>query len=129
MRPRGSVIIGNSSCCSRMTGLMAERKSTASISKRALFSAPSMMSRVTASTSTSGMSAMRSSSVTAISPRSVVGGDQDVEGGIDGRAVAREDHRRRVELRDDRRAVEGGAWLQPGAVVDLRGDALAVEDD
>ena len=53
MRPRGSVIIGNSSCCSRMTGLMAERKSTASISKRALFSAPSMMSSVTASTSTS----------------------------------------------------------------------------
>ena len=32
MRPRGSVIIGNSSCCSRITGLIAERKRTASIS-------------------------------------------------------------------------------------------------
>ena len=53
MRPFGSVIIGNSSCCSRITGLIAERKSTASISKRALLSAPSMMSRVTGSTSTS----------------------------------------------------------------------------
>ena len=63
MRPRGSVIIGNSSCCSRITGLIAERKSTASISKRALLSAPSMMSSVTGSTSTSvGISAIRGSS-------------------------------------------------------------------
>ncbi len=52
MRPRGSVIIGNSSCCSLMTGLIAERKRTASISYRALLSAPSMMSSVTGSIST-----------------------------------------------------------------------------
>ena len=64
MRPFGSVIIGNSSCCSRITGLIAERKSTASISKRALLSAPSMMSSVTGSTSTSvGISAIRGLSV------------------------------------------------------------------
>jgi hypothetical protein len=69
MRPRGSVIIGNSSCCSRMTGLIAERKSTASISKRALFRAPSMMSRVTGSISMSGISAIRSRSSVALIAR------------------------------------------------------------
>ena len=64
MRPRGSVIIGNSSCCSRITGLIAERKSTASISYRALLSAPSMMSSVTGSISIPvGISAIRGFSV------------------------------------------------------------------
>src|SRR6185436_7700483 len=123
MRPRGSVIIGNSSCCSRITGLIAERKSTASISYRALFSALSMMSRVTGSTSTSGISAMRSFSIEAIVPRSVVGGDQDVEVDVDLGLVAGQDDGRRVELGDDRGAFERGPRLQLRAVVDLRRDA------
>src|SRR5207245_11627981 len=108
MRPFGSVIIGNSSCCSRITGLIAERKSTASISKRALLSAPSMMSRVTGSTSTSvGISAIRGfSAVIAIAPRLLAGRDQDVEVAVDLGLVAREDDRGRVELRHDRRAGE-----------------------
>ena len=54
IRPCGSVIIGNSSCCSRITGLIAVRKSVASISKRVDLSAPSMMSSVTGSTSIFG---------------------------------------------------------------------------
>ncbi len=44
MRPLASVIIGNSSCCSRITGDIAERNSTASISWRALRRAFSIMS-------------------------------------------------------------------------------------
>jgi len=50
--PSTLAIIGNSSCCSRMPGDMAVRKSTVSISKRALRSALSMMSIVTVSTLT-----------------------------------------------------------------------------
>src|SRR6476646_7598180 len=131
MRPFGSVIIGNSSCCSRITGLIAERKSTASISKRALFSAPSMMSRVTGSTSTSvGILAIRgfSDDTTIRAPLSLAR-DQDVEPTVDLRLVAGEDDRRRVELGHDRRAGEARARLQLRAVVDLRRDALAAEDD
>src|SRR4051795_10161363 len=108
MRPRGSVSIGNSSCCSRMTGLIAERKSTASISNRAFFSAPSMMSSVTGSTVTSvGISATRSSScvVDAIG-RLSVRSDQDVEIDVYLGDVAGQDDRRRVELGDDRGAFE-----------------------
>src|SRR5262245_8238469 len=131
MRPFGSVIIGNSSCCSRITGLIAERKSTASISKRALLRAPSMMSRVTGSTSTSvGISAIRGcSDDTAIRAPLSLARDQDVEPAVDLGLVAGEDDRSRVELRDDRRAGEARAWPQPGPVVDLRRHALAAEDD
>src|SRR6478672_3783629 len=131
MRPFGSVIIGNSSCCSRITGLIAERKSTASISKRALLSAPSMMSRVTGSTSTSvGIFAIRGfSDDTAIAaPLSVVR-DQDVEPAVDLGLVAGEDDRRRVELGHDRRAGETRARLELGAVIDLRRHPFAAEDD
>src|SRR5438105_7549522 len=121
MRPFGSVIIGNSSCCSRITGLIAERKSTASISKRALLSAPSMMSRVTGSTSTSvGISAIRGfSTVIVIAPRLVARCDQDVEPAVDLRLVARQDDRRRVELGHDRRAREAVPRLEARAVVDF----------
>ena len=54
-----------------MTGLIAERNSTASISWRALRSAFSMMSSVTGSTSRSVISAMRSSSAVALDPDEV----------------------------------------------------------
>src|SRR3954447_13690121 len=120
IRPRGSVIIGNSSCCSRMTGLIADRNSTASISKRADLSAPSMMSSVTGSTSTSvGISAMRGLSTVAISllRRGV---DQQVEVDVDARLVARQDDGRRVELGHDRGASDPVARQQLRAVVDLR---------
>src|SRR5689334_12814410 len=113
MRPLGSVIIGNSSCCSRITGLIAERKSTASISKRALLSAPSMMSRVTGSTSTSvGICAIRGfSDDTAIAAPSRRR-DQDVEPAVYLGLVSRQHNRGRVELRHDRGAGEPGARLQ-----------------
>src|SRR6187200_3304619 len=104
MRPRGSVSIGNSSCCSRMTGLMADRKSTASISYRAFFSAPSMMSSVTGSTVTSvgiSRSAARPSWLPSVRLLSAGRGDQDVEVHVDLGRVAGEDDGRRVELRDD----------------------------
>src|SRR5579859_609691 len=131
MRPFGSVIIGNSSCCSRITGLIAERKSTASISKRALFRAPSMMSRVTGSTSTSvGICAMRGlSDDTAIAAPFRSRGDQDVEPAVHLGLVSRQYDGGCVELGDDRRTCEARAGLQPPAVVDLRSDALAAEDD
>src|SRR5262249_22774719 len=131
MRPFGSVIIGNSSCCSRITGLIAERKSTASISKRALFSAPSMMSRVTGSTSTSvGISAIRGfSDDTAIRAPLSFARDQDVEPAVDLGLVAGQDDRRRVELGHDRRATEPRARPELGAVVDLGRHVLAAEDD
>jgi hypothetical protein len=58
------VIIGNSSCCSRITGLIAVRKSVASISNRVDLSAPSMMSRVTGSTSIFGISATLTVAIT-----------------------------------------------------------------
>ena len=61
--PDGSPMSGNSSCCSRMPGLIAVRNSTASISYRALRRAFSMMSTVTGSTST------RPSGVVAVSTR------------------------------------------------------------
>src|SRR5581483_7669969 len=87
MRPRGSVIIGNSSCCSRITGLIAERKRTASISNRAFLSAPSMMSSVTGSTVTPvGISAIPSSSSMVVdigALLSALGSDQDVEVDVD----------------------------------------------
>ena len=54
MRPAASVIMGNSSCCSRMTGDIADRNSTASISWRALRRAFSMRSRVIGSRAVSG---------------------------------------------------------------------------
>src|SRR5581483_5760618 len=130
MRPFGSVIIGNSSCCSRITGLIAERNSTASISNRALLSAPSMMSRVTGSTSTSvGICAIRGlSDDTAIAAPSHRR-DQDVEPTVYLRLVSRQHDRGRVELGDDRRAGEAGARLELRAVVDLRRQPLASEDD
>src|SRR5690349_25116574 len=113
MRPFGSVIIGNSSCCSRITGLIAERKSTASISKRALLSAPSMMSRVTGSTSTSvGICAIRGfSDDTAIGAPSHRR-NQDVEPPVDLGLVAREDDRGGVELGHDRRPGEACPGLE-----------------
>src|SRR5436190_12833591 len=131
MRPFGSVSIGNSSCCSRITGLIAERKSTASISNRALLSAPSMMSSVTGSTSTSvGICAIRGfSDDTAIAACLPSRRDQDVEPAVDLGLVAGKDDRRRVELGHDRRTGETRARLELGAVVDLRRDALAAEDD
>src|SRR5690349_6335564 len=130
MRPFGSVIIGNSSCCSRITGLIAERKRTASISKRALLSAPSMMSRVTGSTSTSvGICAIRGfSDDTAIAAPSRRR-DQDVEPAVDLGLVTGEDDRGRVELGDDRGAGELGARFELGTVVDLRRLVVAAEDD
>src|SRR5207253_271532 len=131
MRPFGSVIIGNSSCCSLITGLIAERKSTASISKRALLSAPSMMSRVTGSTSTSvGIVAIRGcSTVAAISLPLLARRDQDVEPAVDLGLEAGKHDRRRVELRDDRRAGEACAGAELRPVVDLRRVALAREHD
>src|SRR3954449_7431861 len=93
IRPCGSVSIGNSSCCSRMTGDIAERNSTASISNRAWRSAFSMMSTVTGSTSRSGISAIFMSSRLP---------DQEVEVAVDLGDVAVEDHGGRVELGDDR---------------------------
>src|SRR5947207_764233 len=130
MRPFGSVIIGNSSCCSRITGLIAERKSTASISKRALLSAPSMMSRVTGSTSTSvGISAIRGfSDDTAIGAPSGRR-DQDVEPTVDLGLVAGQNDRGGVELGHDRRPGEARARLQLRPVVDLRRHASPAEDD
>src|SRR5579862_7638365 len=132
MRPRGSVIIGNSSCCSRMTGLIAERKSTASISNRAFFSAPSMMSSVTGSTVTSmRISAIRISSwcVVVIAALSVVRVDQDVEVHVDLGGVTGEHDGRRVELRHYRRAVEPHLRLELRPVVDLRRVLPAFEPD
>src|SRR5436190_8728942 len=131
MRPFGSVSIGNSSCCSRITGLIAERKRTASISKRALLSAPSMMSSVTGSTSTSvGISAIRGfSDDTAIAAPLSLARDQDVEPAVDLGLVAGEDDRGRVELGHDRRPGEARARLQLCPVVDLRRHPLAAKDD
>src|SRR5690349_19073333 len=131
MRPFGSVIIGNSSCCSRITGLIAERKSTASISNRALFSAPSMMSSVTGSTSTSvGICAIRGlSDDTAIAAPFRSRGDQDVEPAVDLCLVSRQYNRGRVELGHDRRAREPRARFEPRAVVDLGRQPLATEHD
>src|ERR1044071_7379996 len=94
MRPCGSVSIGNSSCCSRITGDIAERNSTASISKRAWRSAFSMMSTVTGSTSRAGISAIFMSRLP----------DQEIEVPVDLGDVAVEDHGGGVELGDDRRA-------------------------
>src|SRR5438874_2211909 len=120
MRPFGSVIIGNSSCCSRITGLIAERKRTASISKRALFSAPSMMSRVTGSTSTSvGICAIRGlSGDTAIAAPLFTRRDQDVVVPVDLGLEAGQDDGGRVELGHDRGAGEAAPRLQLRAVVD-----------
>src|SRR5207248_1195491 len=131
MRPFGSVIIGNSSCCSRITGLIAERKSTASISNRALLSAPSMMSSVTGSTSTSvGICAIRGfSDDTAIAACLPSRRDQDVEPAVDLGLVAGKDDRRRVELGHDRRTGEARSRLQLRAVVDVGRKPLAAEDD
>src|SRR4029453_4895464 len=100
-----------------------------------------MMSRVTGSTSRSGISAIRSSSSTgetgfppwapscSVCTVAPFGGDQDVEVRVDGCLVAREDDRRRVELGDDRGALQGRSRLELRAVVDLRRHAPAVEDD
>src|SRR3954452_10229259 len=107
IRPCGSVSIGNSSCCSRMTGDIALRKSTASISKRAWRSAFSMMSTVTGSTSRSGISAIFISRLP----------DQQVEVAVVLGDVAVEDHGRGVELGDDRRAGDDRPGMQVGAGV------------
>src|SRR3954452_13465886 len=108
MRPCGSVSIGNSSCCSRMTGDMAERKSTASISKRAWRRAFSMMSTVTGSTARSGIWAI-------FMPSRLP--DQQVEVAVDLGDVAVEDHGRGVELGDDRGAGDDAARVQAVAGV------------
>src|SRR4051812_18524219 len=130
MRPRGSVSIGNSSCCSPITGLIAERKSTASMSTRAFLSAPSMMASVTGSTVTpAGISAMRSSScvVVAIEAPSVVRVDQDVEVDDDLGVMPGKGDGGRVELGDDRGTREPHLRPQLGAVVDACRVLPAVE--
>src|SRR6478609_844327 len=93
-----------------MTGDIAERNSTASISKRAWRSAFSMMSTVTGSTSRSGISAIFISRLP----------DQQVEVAVDLGDVAVEDHGRGVELGDDRWAGDDRARLQVGAGVRAR---------
>src|SRR5262245_58320824 len=91
-----------------MTGDIADRNSTASISKRACRSAFSMMSTVTGSTSRSGISA------TFMSGRLP---DQDVEEAVDLGHVAVQDDRRGVELGDDRGAGNDRTRMQLGAGV------------
>ncbi len=66
----------------------------------------------------------------AISPSSqLLGVDQEIEVGVDGRPVAGQNDRRRVELGHDRGAVECRSGLELRAVVDLRRHSLTVEDD
>src|SRR5690349_4925496 len=94
-----------------MTGDIADRNSTASISKRAWRSAFSMMSTVTGSTSRSGISATFMSRPLP---------DQDVEVAVDLGDVAVQDDRGGVELGDDRRAGHDRARVQLGARVRAR---------
>src|SRR3954447_13588835 len=91
-----------------ITGDMAERKSTASISKRAWRRAFSMMSTVTGSTSRSGIWAI-------FMPSRLP--DQQVEVAVDLGDVAVEDHGRGVELGDDRGAGDDAARVQAVAGV------------
>src|SRR5919197_1226014 len=127
MRPFGSVIIGNSSCCSRMTGLIAVRKRVASISKRVLLSAPSMMSSVTGSTLMSGISAIFTPSTSLLLGSRRV--DQQVQVADDLGGVAGQDDGRRVELRHDRGPLDAVPGREPRAVVDPRRQPLALEVD
>src|SRR6185312_12370363 len=138
--PAGLAIIGNSSCCSRMPGDIAVRKSTVSISKRALRKALSMMSMVTVSTLTffiflelrwrirAGMTELRLEGVPAcrsaaargrraLRPRACrgagIGPDENVAEAVDAAMVARQDDRGRVHLEHDRRAGDAVAGPQP----------------
>src|SRR2546421_10523386 len=128
MRPFGSVIIGNSSCCSRITGLIAVRNKVASISKRVDLSAPSMMSSVTGSTSICGISATFT-----LATRCLLavrdGVDDQVQIAVDLGRVAGEDDGGRVELGHDRRALDPVTRHQLRPVVDPRRQPLASEVD
>src|SRR5918998_1270243 len=98
IRPFLSAIRGNSSACSRMTGLTAVVTRTRSISWRMFLSAFSMMSSVTLSMSCSRTKSGRAPSCTTIALSLL---DQDVPETVHGPLVSRLDHGGRVVLDDD----------------------------
>src|SRR5919107_5433994 len=124
MRPLRSAMRGNSSACSRMTGLTAVVTSTRSISWRMFFRAFSMMSSVTLS-----MSCSRTKSGSACSTISLCLLDQDVPETVHGTGVTRLDHRRGVVLHDDGGTGDRVSGPQFAAVVDRGLHPLAVEED
>ena len=96
--------MGNSSCWTRIVGDIAARRTTSSISKRALRSAFSIRSRVATSTVV-----LTGSCSSGLIRRFIQGSTT--------RAVAGEHDRRRVVLLDDRVAVDLHARLERGARV------------
>src|ERR671926_322723 len=122
MRPLRSAIRGNSSACSRITGLTAVVTSTRSISWRMFFRAFSMMSRVTWS-----MSCSRTKSGSACSTISLCLLDQDVPEAVHGARITWLDHRRSVVLHHDRWTGDRVSGPQFAAVVDRGLHPLAVE--
>src|SRR5215212_7246899 len=122
MRPWRSAMRGNSSACSRMTGLTAVVTSTRSISWRMFFRAFSMMSRVTWS-----MSCSRTKSGSACRTISLCLLDQDVSEPVYSTSVARLYHRRGVVLHHDRGTRHDISGAQLTAVVDRRLHPSTVE--
>src|SRR5919112_1204724 len=124
IRPLRSAMRGNSSACSRMTGLTAVVTSTRSISWRMFFRAFSIMSRVTLSMS---CSLTKSGSVcSTICPRLL---DQDVSETVHGAGVTRLQDRRGVVLHHDGGTGDHVSGSQPGPVVDRGVKPPAVEVD
>ena len=78
--PLGSAMSGNSSCCSRIPGESAVRKSTSSISYRALRSAFSMMSSVIGSTGTVVKGVVEVSMIVAIRSPEMSSGREGISG-------------------------------------------------
>src|SRR3954466_10116568 len=125
--PAGSAISGNSSCCSRMPGDSAVRKSTSSISYRALRSPFSIRSRVTGSTAPFSIGPVDVSMIRAMGSRLRV--DQQGARRVHGGRVPGEDEGGGVHLGDDRRTAHHVAGAEPGPVVDAGGHVLAADVD
>src|SRR5215217_3391028 len=124
MRPLRSAMRGNSSACSRMTGLTAVVTSTRSISWRMFFRAFSMMSRVTLS-----MSCSLTKSGSACGTISLRLLDQDVPETVHGTSVTRLYHRRGVVLHDYSGTGDHVSGPQLRTVVDRGLHPSAVEKD
>src|ERR687897_2880925 len=122
IRPLRSAMRGNSSACSRITGLTAVVTSTLSISWRMFLSAFSMMSRVTWS-----MSCSRTKSGGACRTIYLCLLNQDVPEAVDRAPEARFDHRSGVVLDDDSRSRNSVAGSQTAALVDRGLHPLPVE--
>src|SRR5690606_10037654 len=106
---------------SRMPGDIAVRNSTASISKRALRNALSMMSMVTVSTGRLRNGALLRSmilaGIDAVPSTLAIGTNQDIAEAIHRARVRGQDHGGRIHLQNDRGTADAVARFQARAVV------------